>query len=119
MAVEAYLAAVRGAKLAARVNPPIPFVTKRNVARASAVFPPPAERYDDPFARLLRRRSWSGGRSSLLRQPDAVARAPRLHRVKVEHPARREVAHDVLGRRIRVQIEHRYAEERFARGGAA
>jgi ABC-type sugar transport system substrate-binding protein len=54
MSIEACLAAARGKTLPARVNAPITLVTKENVAKASAAFPLPPERYDDPFARLLR-----------------------------------------------------------------
>ena len=54
MAVEACLAATRRIKLPARVNAPIVLVTRKNVQRITAAFPLPAQRYDDPFARLLR-----------------------------------------------------------------
>ena len=54
MAVEACLAASRGAALPGRVNAPTAVITKANVARASALFPRPFRAYDDPFARLLR-----------------------------------------------------------------
>ena len=33
---------------------PIVLVTQENVAKMSAAFPLPPERYDDPFVRLLR-----------------------------------------------------------------
>jgi ribose transport system substrate-binding protein len=56
MAVEACVAAVRGARLPARVDAPIAVVTKSNVARASASFPRPFRGYSDPFERLLRKR---------------------------------------------------------------
>ena len=53
MAIEACIAAARGAKLPARVNTPIVLVTKKNVAEANAAFPMPPRPYADPFARLL------------------------------------------------------------------
>jgi len=53
MAVEACIAAARGAKLPPRVNTPIVLVTKKDVARASAAFPMPPRPYVDPFAQLL------------------------------------------------------------------
>jgi ABC-type sugar transport system substrate-binding protein len=56
MAVEACVAAARGARLPARVDAPIALLTKANVGRAVAAFPRPFERYADPFERLLRRR---------------------------------------------------------------
>jgi ribose transport system substrate-binding protein len=55
MAVEACVAAVRGARLPAKVDSPVALVTKSNVARASATFPRPFRGYSDPFERLLRR----------------------------------------------------------------
>jgi ribose transport system substrate-binding protein len=55
MAVEACLAAARGAVLPGRVDAPIAVVRKANVARASRMFPRPFQAYSDPFARLLRR----------------------------------------------------------------
>jgi ribose transport system substrate-binding protein len=55
MAVEACVAAARGATLPARVNAPIALLTKDNVARAIAAFPKPFQPYSDPFSRLLRR----------------------------------------------------------------
>ena len=54
MAIEACIAAARGAKLPPRVNTPIVLVTKENVGEAVAAFPMPPGRYVDPFARLLR-----------------------------------------------------------------
>jgi ribose transport system substrate-binding protein len=54
MAIEACIAAARGASLPAKVKTPIVVVTKTNVTRVSAAFPMPPNRYDDPFARLLR-----------------------------------------------------------------
>jgi ABC-type sugar transport system substrate-binding protein len=54
MAVEACVAAARGATLPARVDAPIALLTRDNVARAIAAFPKPVERYSDPFSRLLR-----------------------------------------------------------------
>jgi ribose transport system substrate-binding protein len=56
MAVEACVAAVRGAKLPTRVDAPLAVVTKSNVRRASASFPRPFRRYTDPFERILRSR---------------------------------------------------------------
>jgi ABC-type sugar transport system substrate-binding protein len=56
MAVEACVAAVRGARLPARVDAPIALVTKANVARATASFPRPFRGYSDPFKRLLPKR---------------------------------------------------------------
>jgi hypothetical protein len=35
------------------VNAPIVLVTRKNLQRVSAAFPLPAQRYEDPFARLL------------------------------------------------------------------
>lgn len=55
MAVEACVAAARGASLPARVDAPVALLTTGNVARAIAAFPEPVERYSDPFRRLLRR----------------------------------------------------------------
>jgi ribose transport system substrate-binding protein len=54
MAVEACVAATRGAKVPARVDPPIAVITRSNVARASASFPRPFRSYSDPFERILR-----------------------------------------------------------------
>jgi ABC-type sugar transport system substrate-binding protein len=56
MAVEACVAAKRGARLPARVDAPIAVVTKSNVARATAAFPRPFRGYSDPFARILGKR---------------------------------------------------------------
>jgi ribose transport system substrate-binding protein len=56
MAVEACLAAARGARLPARVVAPIAVLSSANVARAIAAFPTPMARYADPFSRLLRGR---------------------------------------------------------------
>ena len=56
MAVEACLAAVRGARLPARVDAPVAVVTRANVARASATFPRPFRGYSDPFERILSKR---------------------------------------------------------------
>jgi ABC-type sugar transport system substrate-binding protein len=56
MAVEACVAAARGARLPARVDAPIAVVTKSNVARASSTFPRPFRDYSDPFERILRKR---------------------------------------------------------------
>jgi ABC-type sugar transport system substrate-binding protein len=54
MAIEACIAAARGAKMPPRVNTPIVLVTKKNVAQAATAFPLPPRPYADPFARLLR-----------------------------------------------------------------
>lgn len=56
MAVEACVAAVRGARLPANVDSPVALVSKSNVARATASFPRPFRSYSDPFASILRRR---------------------------------------------------------------
>jgi ribose transport system substrate-binding protein len=56
MAVEACIAATRGARLPARVDSPVAVVTKANVGRASATFPRPFRGYSDPVARLLAKR---------------------------------------------------------------
>jgi len=56
MAVEACVAAARGARLPARVDAPIAVVTRSNVGRATATFPRPFRGYSDPFARILRKR---------------------------------------------------------------
>jgi ABC-type sugar transport system substrate-binding protein len=53
MAIEACMAAVRGATLPQRVNAPIVLVTKRNVAAVSSAFPLPPQPFADPFARLI------------------------------------------------------------------
>lgn len=54
MAVEACVAAARGATLPRRVDAPIALVTKANVGRAIAAFPRPFRPYADPFQRILR-----------------------------------------------------------------
>ena len=56
MAVEACVAAVRGARLPANVDSPVALVNMSNVARATASFPRPFRSYSDPFASILRRR---------------------------------------------------------------
>jgi len=56
MAVEACVAAARGARLPVRVDAPIAVVTKSNVGRATATFPRPFRGYSDPFERLLKKR---------------------------------------------------------------
>jgi ABC-type sugar transport system substrate-binding protein len=53
MAVEACVAAARGATLPERVDAPITLLTRGNVARAIAAFPKPVERYSDPLSRLI------------------------------------------------------------------
>jgi ABC-type sugar transport system substrate-binding protein len=54
MAVEACVAAARGARLPARVDAPIALLARENVGRALAAFPRPFRPYTDPFRRLLR-----------------------------------------------------------------
>jgi ribose transport system substrate-binding protein len=61
MAVEACIAAARGARLPAKVDAPIAVVTKSNVERASAAFPRPLVGYSDPFARLVKKRGYRPG----------------------------------------------------------
>jgi ribose transport system substrate-binding protein len=56
MAVEACVAAARGARLPARVDSPIAVVTPSNVGRATTTFPRPFRGYSDPFAALLKKR---------------------------------------------------------------
>jgi ribose transport system substrate-binding protein len=56
MAVEACVAAARGARLPAIVDAPIAVVTKSNVGRATASFPRPFRVYSDPFGRLAGKR---------------------------------------------------------------
>jgi ribose transport system substrate-binding protein len=56
MAVEACVAAARGARLPVRVDAPIAVVTRSNVGRATATFPRPFGGYSDPFERLLGKR---------------------------------------------------------------
>jgi ABC-type sugar transport system substrate-binding protein len=56
MAVEACVAALRGARLPARVDAPIEVVIKSNVGQATANFPRPFRGYADPFERLLAKR---------------------------------------------------------------
>jgi hypothetical protein len=56
MAVEACVAAARGARLPARVLAPIAVLSSANVGRAIAAFPTPVDRYADPFGALLRGR---------------------------------------------------------------
>jgi ABC-type sugar transport system substrate-binding protein len=55
MAVEACVAAARGARLPTRVDAPIALLTSANADRAVAAFPRPFEPYADPFRRLVRR----------------------------------------------------------------
>jgi ribose transport system substrate-binding protein len=55
MAVEACVAATRGATLPTRVDAPTTLVTKANVAHAIAAFPRPFRPYSDPFERILRK----------------------------------------------------------------
>jgi ABC-type sugar transport system substrate-binding protein len=55
MAVDACVAAARGARLPARVDAPIALLTKGNAARAIEAFPKPFQRYSNPFSPLLRR----------------------------------------------------------------
>jgi ribose transport system substrate-binding protein len=56
MAVEACIAAARGARLPAHVDAPVAVVDASNVARATAAFPHPFRSYADPFARVLAKR---------------------------------------------------------------
>jgi ABC-type sugar transport system substrate-binding protein len=56
MAVEACIAAARGARLPATVDSPLAVVTKANVGRATATFPRPFRGYSDPVARPLGKR---------------------------------------------------------------
>jgi ABC-type sugar transport system substrate-binding protein len=53
MAVQACVAAARGAPLPARADAPIALLTKDNVERAIAAFPKPVERYSNPFRPLV------------------------------------------------------------------
>jgi ABC-type sugar transport system substrate-binding protein len=55
MAVDACVAAARGARLPARVDAPIALLTTSNVMRAIDAFPKPFQRYTNPFSPLLRR----------------------------------------------------------------
>jgi ABC-type sugar transport system substrate-binding protein len=55
MAVQACVAAARGARLPARVDAPIALLTKGNAARAIEAFPKPFQPYVDPFTPLLRK----------------------------------------------------------------
>lgn len=55
MAVEACVAAARGARLPARVDAPVALLTRANAEKALAAFPKPFERYSDPLAALVRR----------------------------------------------------------------
>jgi ABC-type sugar transport system substrate-binding protein len=54
MGIEACIAAARGKALPSRVKTPIALVTKKTVVHVSAAFPLPPQRYDDPFATLIR-----------------------------------------------------------------
>ena len=54
MAVEACVAAARGATVPSRIDAPIALLTTGNVGRAIAVFPKPVAPYSDPFRGLLR-----------------------------------------------------------------
>jgi ABC-type sugar transport system substrate-binding protein len=51
LAIEACLAALRGAPVPTAVDAPVQVVNSGNVARARANFPEPVEHFDDPFAR--------------------------------------------------------------------
>jgi ABC-type sugar transport system substrate-binding protein len=55
MAVEACVAASRGARLPMKVDAPVAVVTRSNLSRARATFPRPFLGYSDPFARILRK----------------------------------------------------------------
>jgi ABC-type sugar transport system substrate-binding protein len=50
LAVEACLAAVRRESVPANIGAPVQVVTTKNVARAQATFPKPAEAFNDPFS---------------------------------------------------------------------
>jgi ribose transport system substrate-binding protein len=54
MAIEACVAAARGARLPKRVVAPLVLVTRANAARAAAIFPRPPQPYSDPLAQLVR-----------------------------------------------------------------
>jgi ABC-type sugar transport system substrate-binding protein len=54
MAIEACIAAARGHLLPARVKTPIALVTKKTVTQVSGAFPLPPQRFDDPFAMMIR-----------------------------------------------------------------
>jgi ribose transport system substrate-binding protein len=54
MAVEACVAAARGARLPALVRPPVALLAAGNIRRAILSFPRAVRPYADPFARLLR-----------------------------------------------------------------
>jgi ABC-type sugar transport system substrate-binding protein len=54
MAVEACVAAARGAPVPARVHAPVAVISQRNVARAVSSFPKPFEPYGDPFRQFVR-----------------------------------------------------------------
>jgi ABC-type sugar transport system substrate-binding protein len=56
MAVEACVAAARGARVPARVHAPVALISQGNVERAVATFPKPFQPYADPFRRLIRTR---------------------------------------------------------------
>jgi ABC-type sugar transport system substrate-binding protein len=49
LAIEACLAAIRGDRVPDTIDAPVQVVTSANVARASANFPQPVERFEDPF----------------------------------------------------------------------
>jgi ribose transport system substrate-binding protein len=53
MAVEACVAAARGAKVPSRVDAPVALVTRANVAQAIAAFPRPFRPYVDRFEQIL------------------------------------------------------------------
>jgi ribose transport system substrate-binding protein len=56
MAVEACVAAARGAKVPSRVDAPVALVTRANVAQAIAAFPRPFRPYADRFEQILHKR---------------------------------------------------------------
>jgi ribose transport system substrate-binding protein len=56
MGIEACVAAAHGTTLPGRVNAPIVLVTRSNVGLVNNAFPLPPEKYQDPFAQLLRTR---------------------------------------------------------------
>jgi ribose transport system substrate-binding protein len=57
MAVDACVAAARGAHLPTRVDAPVSLITSANVVQAAAAFPQPPRRFSNPLARLVRPKS--------------------------------------------------------------
>jgi ABC-type sugar transport system substrate-binding protein len=54
MAVDACVAAARGAHVPTRVDAPVSLITSANVGQAAATFPQPPRGFDNPLARLVR-----------------------------------------------------------------